>query len=51
MSAVEIKLTKMQENLGQKTLVNATLHLIFGARFQKVNTQNLKYQCTNRFCV
>jgi len=42
-SAVEIKLTKMQENLAQKkTLVNATLQLISGDRFKKVNTQNLK---------
>jgi len=48
---VEIQLTEMQENLGQKTLVSATLHLIFGDRFQKVNTQNLKYQCITHFCV
>jgi len=31
----QIKLTEMQENLGQKNLVNAILHLIFGGRFQK----------------
>ena len=41
----------MQKNLDKKTLVNATLHLIFGDRFQKVNTQNLKYQCITHFCV
>jgi len=35
----------------KKTLVNATLHLIFGYRFQKVNTQNLKYQLVTQFCV
>jgi len=35
----------------KKTLVNATLHLIFGDRFQKVNTQNLKCQCITHFCV
>ena len=51
LSAVEIKLTKMQRNLHKKTLVNATLHLIFGDRFQKVNTQNLKHQCITHFCV
>jgi len=45
LSAVDTKLTELQENLGQKekTLVNATLDLIFGDRFQKVNTQNLNY--------
>jgi len=42
----------MQENQGKKkTLVNATLHLIFSDRFQNVNTQNLKYQCITPFCV
>ena len=42
----------MQDNLAQKiNLVIATLHLIYGARFSKVNTQNLKYQCITHFCV
>jgi len=50
LSAVEIQLTEMQENLAQKTLVNATLHLIFGDMFQKANTQNLKYQCISFLC-
>ena len=27
------------------------LYTIFGYRFQKVNTQNLKYQCVTYFCV
>ena len=27
------------------------LHLIFGDRFQKVNTQKSKYQCMTHFCV
>jgi len=41
----------MQENLAKKALVNATQHLIFGERFQKVNTQNMKDECTAHFCV
>jgi len=41
MPAVDTKLTKMQEIWVKKTsLVNATLHLIYGDRFQKVNSQN-----------
>jgi len=35
LSAVKIKLTEVQENLAQKTLVSATLHLIFGESFRK----------------
>ena len=40
LSAVEKELTEMRENLGQKNLVNATLHLIISDRFQKMNTQD-----------
>ena len=40
----------MQKNLSpKKTLVNATLQLISGNRFQNVNTQNIKDQCTTHF--
>jgi len=50
MSAVEIKLTEVQENLTKKnTLVNATQHLISDDRFKEVNTQNLKHQCITHF--
>ena len=42
---------KADRNVGKKPLVNDTLHLIFGYRFQKVNTQNLKYQCVTHFFV
>jgi len=48
--ALEMKRTEMQEDLAQKILVNATLELISGDRFQKVNNQNLKDQGTIHFC-
>jgi len=40
LSAVEMKLTEMQEDLCLKNSVNATLQLTCGDSFQKANTQN-----------
>ena len=51
LSAVEMKLTEMQEDLCLKNSVNATLQLTCGDSFQKANTQNWKDQCTTHFCV
>jgi len=47
-TAVEIKLTEIQENLALKIFIqcHSTLHF-----WQQVNTKSLKDQCTTHFCV
>jgi len=47
-TALEIKLTEMQENLALKIFIQCNSTLNF---WQQVNAKKLKDQCTTLFCV